>query len=197
MRKIGLFLFLISLYSCNYNRNKSENLNLSRIDIIKDSIAKLKTPARETETRFLFLNKYKFKDTPLKDTTNFDNFKSNNLLSKEQIKTLQLNKKIKEGERFIINYRLKLSDKFHTIVITYQLGDNQLYTVLFNYDLNYKIIDCVDIAFDEIAESFLRKESDISKSEIKIKDIDSSSGEPQIKLIVCKIQENGKLLILK
>ena len=157
----------------------------------------MNTPARETKTKFLFLNNYKFKDTPFKDTTNFDNLKSNILLSKEQIEILQLNKKIKEGEGFKINYRLNLSDKFHTIVITYQLGDNQLYTVLINYDVNYKIIDCVDIAFDEIAESFLRKESEISKSEIKIKDTDDSSGESQIKLIVYKIQDNGKLKMIK
>lgn len=194
MRNFSLFLCLILLFSCNYNRNSSANSFENRRDTLKDSLSENINPTKQLNNQLSFLENYEFKSTPLKDSTNFNNFKSNNLLLKEQVELLQLNKKTKEGVSFKINYRINLSDRFHTIVISYKLGDNELYTVLINYDENYKIIDSIEIAFDEIAESFLRKESKITKSEIKIKDCDSSSGETKFKISIYKIQPNGKLL---
>jgi len=197
MRKVGLLLCLISLYSCNFNRNSSGKSSENKADSLRDSLVENINPIKQSNNKFSFLEKYELKETLLKDSTSFKNSKSNNLLSKEQVELLQLNKKIKEGESFKINYRINLSDKFNTIVISYQLGENELYTVLINYDENYKIIDSIEIAYDEIAESFLRKESEISKLEIKVKDTDSSSGETKTKVSIYKIQLDGKLLKTK
>ncbi len=67
-------------------------------------------------------------------------------------------------------YGLNFSDQFNSIVVSYYDGEHELYTTLLNVDGNNKIIDQLEIAYDEIAESALRKSSTINKDKIIVED---------------------------
>jgi len=107
-----------------------------------------------------------FKDIPYTDSTNFDNyeFQETDLNKLPTTYSFDLNKENISDIR--LRYKLNLSNKFESLVISYLLGEHELYTTLINFDQNKKAIDMLDIAYDEIAESAFRSISVISENSI-------------------------------
>jgi hypothetical protein len=147
------------------------------------------------KNEFKFLEKIKSENFPKKDSTNFDNYSKENKLTATEIQLLSLDKIIKNKEvvNVYINYSLKLSSRFKTLVVSYENGDSELMTILINYDTNYKIIDSKEIAYDEIAESILRIESAIVANKIIVIESNYSNEEPVLTQTVYTILGNGKI----
>lgn len=64
------------------------------------------------------------------------------------------------------------------------------------FDKKFKKIDELQIAYDEIAESWMWTKSAISKNKIEVKDYNESSGETEITTVTYKLDENGKFVNL-
>lgn len=191
MRRIVLFALVsilgiiqYGLYSCNNKNDNSKNIGESY--------------KIENASAYRFLEVLKPKPIPVTDTTTFDNFELKNKLTKNQVALLNLNKVVsKEYFKFVENYelryRINFSNKFQTVVISYLPNENELYTLMINYDKYYNVIDYKLIAYDEIAENFLRTESKIGKDNIKITDFDSSSGICNKKTSIYRVDNKGKI----
>lgn len=113
------------------------------------------------------------KDFPITDNTNFNWYYliERDEIDEKEIKTLNL-KSLSEGTEtedvsFHYNYRIHFSDDFYSIVISIGF-EMALATYLVNFDKNDKIIDKIEIAFDETAESIYRKTSDIYQNKIVV-----------------------------
>lgn len=117
-------------------------------------------------------------------------------LKKEQIQKLGLQDWLKNGTDISVNYELPYSENFRTFVFTFQDGEMELKTFMVTFDKNFKKIDTLQIAYDEIAESWMWTKSEISKSKIEVKDYNESSGETEITTTIYKIDENGKFITL-
>jgi hypothetical protein len=184
-----LVISMILFYSCfNKGQSKSNKSPIS-LDSSKNDVKKI--------TDYQFLDKYSIKVVPHLDTTNFDNFKLRDSLSNEQIKLLQLDK-IASGDiiNFWLNYRLSLASDYKTLVVSYMPDENELYTILINYNKDNNIIDFDTVAYDEIAESCMRTESVIKNDSIEVIKINycsEDSGKPMKKTLIYTIASNGEI----
>jgi len=156
-----------------------------------------KESGQQKMIEYSFLNKYRFKSIPLADSTNFDNFEYKEKLSKDQMKLLKLNEICSPNStEFItasVNYKLKLSDKYNTVIITYSPSEVILITVLANYDSSYNLIDFKQIAFDEIFDNWSRTISEIKRDKLYVTNIDYSTAKPIKKYKTYIFDENGKI----
>ncbi|WP_164110162.1 MULTISPECIES: hypothetical protein [unclassified Sphingobacterium] len=57
------------------------------------------------------------------------------------------------AEYFRLGFKVSFSENFHAIVITYRDGEHELITTLVTLDKSGYIIDQLDIANNEVAES--------------------------------------------
>ena len=171
----------------------AESCDNSKVKSNEKAAKELKSETSELKD-YCFIESYSFKNLPLIDTTNFDNFKISDTLTKAQVKSLKLEKIIpEENVVFGINYKLNLSTNFITLVISCYPSLNELTTYLVNYDKDFNIIDFKTIAYDEIAESWLRTTSKIENMRIEITEHNSSSGQEITKTTLFEINENGEI----
>tara|TARA_B100001765_G_C19508998_1_gene345747 strand:+ start:5548 stop:6903 length:1356 start_codon:yes stop_codon:yes gene_type:complete len=89
-------------------------------------------------------------------------------------------------------YRIRLSDSFHTVVITCKKGDAEIESRLINYTLEGKPIDHEVVAYDEIAEGWSQVVSKISKKNITVNRIFWSELK-QVTQISYTIAEDGNI----
>lgn len=150
------------------------------------------------KTNYPFIEKHPVKEVPLIDSTSFSNHKSGELLTRKQMRNLDLytvlgRKDLKDEKAKIgISYLPKLSNNFTSIVYYFYSDDNILQSILVNYDTNFKLIDYQMVAFDEIADGFLRATSTINKDQIILKEYNSNiSNEPTE--LVFSISSEGKI----
>ncbi len=198
-KKIIYFLLIASvLTSCK--ESKKETFK-ERTELIPepDKDIRLKQEAEiqaKIENDFKFLDAIQTKNLPLKDSTNFDTYPKINKLTVAQIKLLSLDKVIenKDVTNIFLNYKVSLSSNFKTIVISYENGDSELMTTLINYNSKYEIIDFKQIAYDEIAESMLRTESEISKNSIVVSDINYADEQTDVAKTNYTITDDGKII---
>lgn len=156
-----LVVILATLISCNKKENKSESLN-SEIPKIET-----KDTLNVKETDFQkFVDHFSESSLPHKDSTNFDNVEKLADLSERQISQLKLKELFPDIHSFKINNHFNLSDNFESLSVTYFKGEMEVSTELINYTKEGKIIDHIEISYDEIAESAFRKESLINKNQI-------------------------------
>jgi len=173
-----MMIFSSILISCGIIKSE-KNLN------IQNSIKK---------NEFSFIKKIKIKELPVIDSTNFDNFKAKSFLSKNEIVILNLSKIISDNDvEIALNYQIKISENFKTLVFSFYPSENEITTILVNYDKVYNIIDFRIIAYDEIAESWLKTTSKIEKNNIKIIEINSSSGQVIETISNFVINDNGEI----
>jgi hypothetical protein len=144
-----------------------------------------------------FLEKYSFKDIPMIDSTNFDNFHNTAGLTKDQMLLLKLDQICSPNSpdriKAFVDYRLNLSTKYRSIVITYSPVEEILTTVLANYDLVYNLVDFKQIAYDEIFDSWSQTLTEIKENKLFVTNIDYSTGKPLKKLKTFTIDEDGKI----
>jgi hypothetical protein len=150
--------------------------------------------SNQTDQTFQFIEKYSLRTLPLVDSTNFDNYKFETTLTNEQIKLLKLDKvESNKDVTFCINYRLNLSPNFKSLVVSFCPNDQELVTVIINYTNSFDILDLETIAYDEIAESFIKTKSVISSDNIEVTQRDESSGRPEIKTTNFEIKHDGQI----
>jgi hypothetical protein len=148
----------------------------------------------QTNPTFQFIEKYSVRALPLTDSTSFDNYKVSTTLTNEQSKLLKLDKVMPDKDvTFRINYRLNLSPNFKSLVVCYYPNEQELFTVLINYTNSFDIVDFKTIAYDEIAEGFIKTKSLISKDKIEVTQRDDSSGRPEIKTTKFEIKKDGQI----
>ena len=149
------------------------------------------------ENQYSFLNKVPFKDLPVSDSTSFNNYEYKNTLSTHEKKLLKLDEiYVSNSSDFITasaNYKLRLSSKFNTIIITYSPSEVILITVLVNYDKDFNLIDFKMIALDEIFDNWSRVISEVKDNKLYVTSIDYSTGDPIQKLKIYSVDPNGKI----
>ncbi len=163
------------------------------------------------------INKIKEKKVPLIDSTNFDNFKSTDFYNAEQLKVLQIKKiypeidneieyestnkdgkppytyySTKDDFKVASSYKLNISDKFTTIILTTYKGEHEIESSIINYDLKGNLIDFKVISYDEIAEGAFRIETKIEQTKLTISNIVWFDGRVEEKEEF-KIDQNGKI----
>ena len=151
--KITILLFVtICFIACNTKAKTEDNKTES------DS------PQKLSEMWEIF----PLKKQPVIDTTNFDNIIKSKEFKKEEIKILKLNKVYPEIEKRNSNfkvypsYKLDLSDQYYTLIINIYKGEHELEALLVNYSKDERIISYKVISYDEIAEGWSRKYSEIN-----------------------------------
>ena len=189
-------LFLIA--SCNSNQKNGSNRKSTKPPIAQtmDSTnAQNKAIERDSLPAPLpepdFLKTLKVQHLPYRDSTNFDNHTDQPQMRDTEIEQLKLKSRIPDGFNFKLNHKLAISQQFHAIVISYYVSDNELYTALITYNKDYNIIDLLDIAFDEVAESWFRIESTVHKDHIVLEHFDYTDNAPKVTITDYKIEPNG------
>lgn len=199
MKNKLLIVFLISnlvFIACN---SKVKNENEKPEELIQNLTEKINSPDKLSE----IWQSLPLRQLPIIDSTSFDNIKVNKEFNTEQLKSLQIDgiypNFYEEKSLFKISpsYKINLSKEFYTIVINVFKGEHELETVLINYDIsNENLIDFKIIAYDEIAEGWSRKFSEIHKISITIND-EFYGDEKEVKITKFHINRNGELNLIK
>ncbi|MFD2562902.1 PA3715 family protein [Aquimarina rubra] len=155
---------------------------------------------KENETVIFnkIISEIEVKTTPLVEATNFDSFIDEDDYKEVNVKVLKLEKIYpefyKEGYNYsaIASYKIEYSSNFYSIVVTVLKGDNEMESVLINYDMDGEILDSKVISFDEIAEGYSKIESKIEGNTLTIHNI-FWIDEKKVETTSFKIQANGKI----
>ena len=168
-------IIIVTLNSCRKENSPSTKQNNSEKSILK---------------------KYSEMSLPYTDSTNFDNFSfRKKYLTKVEVGNLELarifaNMNYSKEAKFFIKHRISLSEKYNSIVAVCA-SENEMYTMLINYNNQLKVIDFKEIAYDEIAESCQRKISKISKNNLEVTERDFCDGSVTKQNF--EIRSNGKI----
>lgn len=196
MKRYLLILAVVfSTTGCQEKPSKNQ-YSFKETNIVKDTLAVIKEKNIDDP-----INK-KFPDLPNKsfpliDSTNFDNY-NHNLGIKNDLffKKIQFKKDQPQMQNSRLRYQLHFSEKFQSVVISYYQGEHELFTTLVNIGENDHIIDQLDIAYDEIAESAFRKTSSINQNKIVVEDWNYMNDEPITTLTTYQISQEGKFKLI-
>ena len=208
IRNYTLLVIVFLFLSCGNSKNKnpgkgstdsipasqqaeSTDTSVNNISVIDSNFAETDKIDRST-----------WKDLPIKkfpitDTTNFNWYDptERDTIAEKEIKRLKLKSLNEytetESASFHYNYRIHFSDDFYSIVISIGFYE-ALATCLVNFDKNDKIIDKLEIAFDEIAESIYWKTSEINQNLIVVEATTHYGDPPIIKTKNYIIEKSGK-----
>jgi hypothetical protein len=186
MIKFRLFSLIMALFLLGCNKQSTKEINTSQNE---DS------QTYNFDESVEIFNKIPLKQFPIIDSTNFNNFdfeikSEDNILLKKIAN--QLNVHFAENYKF--SYRLLFSDEFYSVVINYEVGEHELFTALLNLNSSFEIIDRVDIAYDEIAESYFQTKSKIEKHKIEIEQTSWMDEEQIIEISNYAISPEGKFI---
>ena len=172
MKYIPLTALLVFI-ACG--QNKKQEPPQEAQDAVENAVeAVAEEVPKEMDTRKFseVMNGIEEKQLPLIDTTNFDRFidEADRKVFDAQILSIE---KVypdfyTEASKYqpMDVYKVPLSSKFYTVVMTFRKGDFEMESTLVNYDLEGTMIDHQLIAYDEIAEGNSRMESKISENKI-------------------------------
>ncbi len=207
MKKI-LFTMLIGIIvvSCNdkvVNKETNHKIEILKNENKKDG--KLKHDNLEKLASEWDFMKVDIENFPVAEETSFDTYDESynenhpvarvyTKLSKEQVRKLGLEKWLQNGSDVSVNYELAYSDDFKTFVFTYKSGEMELKTTMVTFDKNFKRIDEIEVAFDEIAESWLWTKSEIDKNQITVIDYNETGGDTVTTKSIYKISQEGKFV---
>ena len=144
MKSILLILSVV-FFSCNSGVKTESNKE------VKEIKSEVKPNRKKTFSEII--QKIKLKNLPIIDALNFDNFIKVKKFNSEEIKRLQLRKIYSEidNERYDFkifpSYKIDLSKKFHSIVISILKSNSEIESILINYSLNGEIIDYKVISY--------------------------------------------------
>lgn len=154
-------------------------------------------PSPLSENIFL---KTKIKSLPVLEISSFDNHTREDIsegiarkLTDQKIQRLGLQHWAAQGHSVFLNYELLYPGNFKVFVFTLE-GEMELITSMVTFDKNLNKIDELRVAYDEVAESWLRVKSKISRNKIEVRTIDESSGKTVVKTKIYKISESGHFL---
>ena len=139
---------------------------------------------------------------PLTENTSFDSYIDEAYVNKLNPEAFSLpliyeNWYDKGYNYMLINgYRIEISKKFYSAVLTVKKGDNEMETTLINYDLNGKVIDSKLIAYDEIAESISKTKATLEKDFVTIID-ETNLEETVVEISKFHINTSGEFNVVK
>lgn len=184
----GLLLILITV-GCTKDNQASKEDNT----IVHETSLTLNDELIEDKS-FQSFPKIPTRSFPIVDSTNFDNYKDQDGIKDDLfIEQIEFQKNNPDAENIRLRYRINYSDHYYSAVISYRKGEHELFTTLVNIKENKRIIDQLDIAYDEIAESAFRKTSSIDHNKIVVEDWNYFSEEPIKKTFSYQISKEGKL----
>lgn len=179
---------LLFLMSCNQQNEKTNTNKPEQEEVVAEKQEDLKN----TTTTIPELEELSLKEFPFVDSTNFDNDDNKGLKDADLLKRIRFDVEEVNLEQVRLRYKLNYSPNYYSVVLTYPLGEHELITTLFNINKRGKILDFLDIAYDEIAESAFRKESLLKKNEVVLTDWNYMSEEPTKTVTRYSINEQGK-----
>jgi len=193
VRTILFLAILALLLSCKNNNKGSQDSTKTGKSVDEEISNTVDNPESD---EYSFLSEYPTKALPFVDSTNFNNITKSKQLTDQQKGLLRLDKILGENYSDIvqslqINYRVNLSDNFSTIIMSYELGEHELLSKVINYDAHFKPIAWETIAYDEIAEGLVRKQSKIYKDSIIVSRINYFDEVPDTTFTRFKIGKNG------
>ncbi|TYQ00357.1 hypothetical protein C7447_101969 [Tenacibaculum adriaticum] len=129
---------------------------------------------------YSFLNSYPTKILPVVDSTNFSNHVEGKLLSKKEqvllgLPTIFIDQLDDENAKVGVSYLPKISESYTSVVYYFYANNNELSSVLVNYDKKHNIINHQIVAYDEIADGLLKTTSTIYKDSIVLNEYISDS----------------------
>lgn len=171
----------IVFLSCSSESHDSER----RAELLKD-------PEGTQPAKPDLLATVPFKKVPVVDSTNFDNFNGKDPLSKELVSQLHLKSLDPNVKHFYARYRISFTTAVDLMAVTAP-AENEMKTFLVSYTKeDYKVIDKVVIAYDEIAESAFSSIGKVSKNEITVTNYNYMTDEPLIQTLKYRIEQSGK-----
>lgn len=182
-----------------FNTNE---LVLKNKQVSEKENVKIKTIVKTNEVVF-FRDEFKklaLKNLPLIDSTSFDSDIIKDNIQNINIEVFKLPSIYKNWYKKTYNFKLIscyglfFSKNFYSVVLTVKKGENEIETSLVNYDLEGNIIDLLIVAYDEIAESFFKKQSKIDKDKITVKSIEWIDTKKET-IAIMVINPNGKFSI--
>lgn len=179
---------LLFLMSCNQQNEKTNTNKPEQEEVVAEKQEDLKN----TTATIPELEELSLKEFPFVDSTNFDNDDNKGLKDADLLKRIRFDVEEVNLEQVRLRYKLNYSPNYYSVVLTYPLGEHELITTLFNINKRGKILDFLDIAYDEIAESAFRKESLLKKNEVVLTDWNYMSEEPTKTVTRYSINEQGK-----
>lgn len=143
------------------------------------------------------LKKLPIRNFVITDSTNFDNYQAEGIADDIFIKKIKFKTSNSTAEHFRLRYKVPFSENFSAIVITYRDGEHELFSTLVTLDKNGNIIDQLDIAYDEIAESAFRKIGTLEKDRISIQSWNYMNEVPTHEESIFTVSETGKFKAVK
>ncbi|UIR57295.1 hypothetical protein LZQ00_05630 [Sphingobacterium sp. SRCM116780] len=181
------FLSILLLSSCNQNKvnQKTEKIENNKISF---------QPKIDTATKEIPLFKaIETRTLPFTDSTNFDNFLGKDSMPDEVISQLHLGDIEPQKEAYFLRYKFPLSTNFESIVVTIQ-SEMEMSTYVINYSSDFKIIDKLKIAYDEIAESAFCTVSHITTKDIVCDEYNYMEEVPKKETFHYAIDKTGKFI---
>ncbi|MCS4224549.1 hypothetical protein [Sphingobacterium sp. BIGb0165] len=132
------------------------------------------------------------RDLPIIDSTTFDNVEKSGVYDTGFLKRIKFDPGCNDATDFRLKYKIPFSEGFTSIVVSHQCGEHELFATLITVDKKYKIIDKLQIAYDEIAESAFGKRSQVEKEKIVITSTNWMNEEPIFETETYVLQNNGK-----
>lgn len=111
---------------------------------------------------------------PVIDTTNFDTDRNYNFYTNQELRFINIEQiypnYFQEGNNYKTapSYAIILSDEYNSLALTTFKGENEIETVLVNYDYKGDVLDHIVVSYDEIAEGLSRTYSEIGHKKIKV-----------------------------
>lgn len=136
-------------------------------------------------------------DFVIVDSTNFDNYQGQGEMDEAFIKKIKFQTSDPDAVDFRLRYGVPFSEHFNAIVITYKSGEHELFTTLVTLDKKDQIIDQLDVAYDEVAESAFRKIGKIEKDKITIQSWNYMNEVPIHEESIFNVLETGKFKQIK
>ena len=196
MKRYLLILAVIfSTTGCQEKLSKNQSF-FKETNIVKDTLAVIKEKNIDDPIHNQFPD-LPNKNLPLIDSTNFDNYNRNLGIKNDFFfKKIEFKRDHPEIEKSRLRYQVHFSEKFQSVVISYYQGEHELFTTLVNIDENDQIIDQLEIAYDEIAESAFRKTSSIDQNKIAVEDWNYMNAEPIKTITTYQISQEGKFKLI-
>ena len=207
MKKLYILILLVFI-SCLQKNKTSISSTENDIQLLakEHEVPKFIVDSTKEENGLSFnkiLKELRTKTVPLIAATNFDTFiEEIKIYNKEEVEALQLEilypNYYKSGYNYraMPNYKMDLSKYFNSIVVSVFKGDNEMESILINYDLKGKIIDSKVISYDEIAEGMSRIHSEINNNVITIMN-EFYGDHKQIDTTKFHINKNGDINQIK
>ncbi|WP_373710001.1 hypothetical protein [Kaistella sp.] len=195
--KIPILILAVIFATTGCYEKSSKNQSSSKeTKILKDTV----TVVKEKNILNTINNQFpdvSYKSLPMADSTNFDNYNHQQGIKNDIFfKKIAFKKDQPEVENSRLRYQLDFSERFQSVVISYYQGEHELFTTLIIIGKNDQIIDQLDIAYDEIAESAFRKTSSIDQNRIIVEDWNYMTDEPTKTVTAYQISKEGKFKLI-